>query len=147
MKQILTRLLLTLPVVWLVVSLVFLLIHIVPGDPILQMLGEGATPADIGALRHQYGLDQPLGKQYLHYWNGVLHGDLGQSIRLHDSVAHLVAQRYPYTLALTTAALIMGLVLALPAGILAALRRGRATDQALSVVSLFGLSVPGLALG
>jgi peptide/nickel transport system permease protein len=133
--------------VWLVVSLVFLLIHLVPGDPVLAMLGEGATPADIDALRHQYGLDQPLWRQYLHYWNGVLHGNLGDSIRLHDSVAHLVAQRYPYTLALTVAALGIGLVLALPAGIAAALRRGRGLDHALSVVSLFGLSVPGLALG
>jgi ABC-type dipeptide/oligopeptide/nickel transport system permease component len=147
MKQILTRLVLTIPVVWLVVSLVFLLIHLVPGDPVLEMLGEGATPADIDALRHQYGLDQPLWKQYLHYWNGVLHGNLGDSIRLHDTVAHLVAQRYPYTLALTVAALGIGLVLALPAGIAAAVRRGRWLDQALSVVSLFGLSVPGLALG
>jgi ABC-type dipeptide/oligopeptide/nickel transport system permease component len=147
MKQILTRLLLTLPVVWLVVSLVFLLIHLVPGDPILQMLGEGATPADLDALRHQYGLDQPLWKQYAHYWNGVLHGDLGDSIRLHDSVAHLIAQRYPYTLALTVAALALGLALAVPAGIAAAVRRGRWVDQALSVVSLFGLSVPGLVLG
>jgi peptide/nickel transport system permease protein len=133
--------------VWLVVSLVFLLIHLVPGDPVLAMLGEGATPADVDALRHQYGLDQPLWKQYLHYWNGVLHGNLGDSIRLHDSVAHLVAQRYPYTLALTVAALGIGLVLALPAGIAAAVRRGRWQDQVLSVVSLFGLSVPGLALG
>ena len=147
MKQILTRLAFTLPVVWLVVSLVFLLIHIVPGDPILQMLGEGATPADIDALRHQYGLDQPLWSQYLHYWNGVLHGNLGDSIRLHDSVGHLVAQRYPYTLALTVAALALGLALALPAGITAAVRRGRWLDQVLSVVSLLGLSVPGLALG
>jgi peptide/nickel transport system permease protein len=147
MKQILTRLVLTLPVVWLVVSLVFLLIHLVPGDPVLQMLGEGATPADIDALRHRYGLDQPLHKQYLHYWNGVLHGNLGDSIRLHDTVGHLVAQRYPYTLALTVAALVMGLALALPAGVAAAVRRGRWLDQLLSVVSLFGLSVPGLALG
>jgi peptide/nickel transport system permease protein len=147
MKQILTRLALTLPVVWLVVSLVFLLIHLVPGDPILQMLGEGATPADIGALRHQYGLDQPLGTQYLHYWNGVLHGNLGSSIRLHDTVAHLISMRYPYTLALTLTALGVGLVLALPAGILAAVRRGRWLDQVLGLVSLFGLSVPGLALG
>ena len=108
MKQIVTRLFLTLPVVWLVVSLVFLLIHIVPGDPILQMLGEGATPADIDALRHQYGLDQPLWKQYTHYWNGVVHGNLGDSIRLHDTVAHLIAQRYPYTMALTIAALALG---------------------------------------
>ena len=147
MRSILTRLVLTVPVVWLVVSLVFVLIHLVPGDPILQMLGEGATPADIGALRHQYRLDEPVAQQYLHYWAGVLHGDLGASIRLHDSVGHLIAVRYPYTLALTMTALGLGLLLALPAGILAAVRRGRFLDQALSVVSLFGLSVPGLALG
>ena len=147
MKQTLIRLVLAIPVVWVVVSLVFILIHLVPGDPILEMLGEGATPADIGALRHQYGLDQPLWRQYLHYWNGVLHGDLGNSIRLHDSVANLVAQRYPYTLALTVTALVIGLALALPAGITAAVRRGRLADQAISVVSLFGLSVPGLVLG
>jgi ABC-type dipeptide/oligopeptide/nickel transport system permease component len=147
MKPILSRLLLTLPVVWLVVSLVFLLIHLVPGDPILQMLGEGATPADIDALRHQYDLDQPLWKQYVHYWGGVAHGNLGESIRLHDSVAHLILQRYPYTLTLTLAALVLGLAMAVPAGIAAAVRRGRWMDQALSIVSLFGLSVPGLVLG
>jgi ABC-type dipeptide/oligopeptide/nickel transport system permease component len=147
MKQILTRLLLTLPVVWLVVSLVFLLIHLVPGDPIALMLGDGATPADIDSLRHQYGFDQPLPVQYARYWKGVFHGDLGTSIRMHDSVGHLIVQRYPYTLALTLAALALGLALALPAGIAAAVKRGRAMDQAISVVSLFGLSVPGLALG
>jgi ABC-type dipeptide/oligopeptide/nickel transport system permease component len=147
MKQTLTRLILTLPVVWLVVSLVFLLIHLVPGDPIQMMLGEGATPADIGALRHQYGLDQSLPAQYLHYWAGVVHGNLGASIRLHDSVSRLIAQRYPYTLALTLSSLLLGIVLALPAGMLAALKRGRWIDQLLSVVSLFGLSVPAIALG
>ncbi len=147
MKQTLTRLVLTLPVVWLVVSLVFLLIHLVPGDPILQMLGEGASPADISTLRHQYGLDQPLATQYIRYWDGVLLGNLGESIRLHDSVTHLILQRYPFTLALTLAALVLALALALPAGILGAVRRGRFVDQSLSVVSLFGLSVPGIALG
>ncbi|MGD0832771.1 MAG: ABC transporter permease [Terracidiphilus sp.] len=147
MKQILTRLALTLPVVWLVVSLVFLLIHLVPGDPILQMLGDGATPTDISSLRHQYFLDLPLHQQYFRYWDGVLHGDLGTSIRLHETVGRLIAARYPYTLALTMTALVFGLLLALPAGILAAVRRGRWLDQGLSVVSLFGLSVPGLALG
>jgi peptide/nickel transport system permease protein len=147
MKQILIRLALTLPVVWLVVSLVFLLIHMVPGDPILQMLGDGATAADVSALRHQYGLDEPLGVQYALYWKGVLHGDLGSSIRLHDSVGHLIAARYPYTLALTVTALVLSLLLALPAGILAAVHRGQWVDQSLSVVSLFGLSVPGIALG
>ncbi len=147
MMQTFRRLLFALPVVWLVVSLVFLLIHFVPGDPILQMLGEGATPADIGALRHQYGLDLPLWQQYLHYWNAVLHGNLGSSIRLHDTVAHLIVARYPYTLALTLAALLLALLLALPAGIAAAVWRGRWLDQLLAVVSLGGLSVPGLVLG
>ena len=147
MRSILTRLVLTVPVVWLVVSLVFLLIHLVPGDPVQMMLGEGATPADTQALRHDIGLDLPLHTQYIRYWSGVLRGDLGSSIRLHDSVAHLIAARYPYTLALTLTALGFGLALALPAGILAAVRRGRWLDRLLSVVSLFGLSVPGLALG
>jgi ABC-type dipeptide/oligopeptide/nickel transport system permease component len=147
MKQTLTRFALTLPVVWLVVSLVFLLIHLVPGDPIQMMLGEGASPADTATLRHQYALDLPLHTQYLRYWAGVLHGDLGVSIRLHDSVTHLILERYPYTLALTLAALVLALLLALPAGVLGAVRRGRALDQMLSFVSLFGLSIPGIALG
>jgi ABC-type dipeptide/oligopeptide/nickel transport system permease component len=147
MKQTLTRLVLTIPVLWLVVSLVFLLIHLVPGDPVQLMLGDGASPADLDSLRHQLGLDQPLHTQYLRYWAGVLHGNLGNSIRLHDSVAHLIFERYPYTLALTLAALLLALVLSLPAGILGAVHRGRALDQSLSVVSLFGLSIPGIALG
>ena len=147
MKQILNRFLLTIPVVWLVVSLVFLLIHLVPGDPILQMLGQGATPADISGLRHLYGLDQPLWKQYMLYWSGVVHGNLGVSIRLHETVARLIASRYPFTIALTFAALALALVLSLPAGIFAAVRRGRPADQVLSVVSLFGLSVPAIASG
>jgi peptide/nickel transport system permease protein len=111
------------------------------------MLVDGATPADTKALRHEIGLDRPLHEQYLRYWNGVVHGDLGSSIRLHETVAHLIAARYPYTIALTLTALGLALSLALPAGILAAIRRGRWVDQVLSVVSLFGLSVPGLALG
>lgn len=147
MKQTFTRLALTLPVVWLVVSLVFFLIHLVPGDPIQMMLGEGATPADIDALRHQLGLDQPLWQQYTHYWAGVAHGDLGNSFRLHDSVAHLIEQRYPFTLTLTISSLVLAILLALPAGTAAALKRGKSLDQALSVVSLFGLSVPAIALG
>jgi ABC-type dipeptide/oligopeptide/nickel transport system permease component len=146
MKSILTRVLLTLPVVWVVVSLVFLLIHLVPGDPVQQMLGDGATAADLTQLRHQYGLDQPLGMQYLHYWRDVLHGDLGRSIRLNDSVTHLIAMRYPYTIQLTVAALILGLLLAVPAGIAAAVRRGQAADHTIGLVSLLGLSVPSFAL-
>lgn len=141
------RVLLTLPVLWVVVTIVFLLIHIVPGDPIVQMLGEGATASDISALRHAYGLDAPLGQQYIHYWLGLLHGDMGQSLRLHDSVTHLVLQRYPYTLALTLAALLIGIVTSVPAGIWSALHLNRWQDRSAGVLSLAGLSFPNFALG
>jgi len=147
LRSLLLRLAYTLPVLWLVVSMVFLLIHIVPGDPVEQMLGEGARPADIAALRHEYGLDQPLGTQYVHYWRGVLHGNLGRSIRLNDSVMHLVLTRYPYTVELTVAAVVLAMLLAVPAGIAAALRRGQPRDHAIGVVSLLGLSFPTFALG
>lgn len=147
LRSLLFRLLYTIPVIWLVVTLVFLLIHIVPGDPVEQMLGEGARTQDIAALRHTYGLDVPLGQQYIHYWRGALHGDFGRSLRLNDSVTHLVLTRYPYTLELTVAALIVALLLSIPAGIKAALHRGRWQDNALGVVSLLGLSFPGFALG
>lgn len=141
------RLLYTLPVLWLVVSLVFFLIHLVPGDPIQQMLGDGARPADVAALRHAYGLDLPLRVQYIHYWEGVLHGNLGQSLRMGQSVTALVLNRYPYTVELTLAALFIGLLLSIPAGIQAALYRGRWQDHAVGVVSLLGLSFPVFALG
>jgi ABC-type dipeptide/oligopeptide/nickel transport system permease component len=146
-QALLWRLLYTLPVVWLIVSMVFLLIHLVPGDPVQQMLGEGARAGDLAALRHLYGLDQPLHVQYLLYWKGVLHGNLGQSIRMNDSVTHLLLLRYPYTLALTVAAMMVAVAIALPAGISAALHRSRWQDQVLGVVSLFGLSFPSFALG
>jgi peptide/nickel transport system permease protein len=143
----LRRMLITVPVIWVVVSVVFLLIHIVPGDPIVQMLGEGATASDVSSLRHAYGLDAPLGEQYAHYWRGIAHGDLGQSLRLRDSVTHLVLQRYPYTLALTVAALVLGVMVAVPAGVWSAVHRGRWPDKVLGVVTLGGLSFPNFALG
>ena len=142
-----SRLLYTLPVLWLVVSVVFLMIHLVPGDPIQAMLGEGAASADLQAARHAYGLDLPIGQQYLHYWNGVLHGRLGQSIRLNEDVGRVIWERYPYTLRLTLAALIVALTLSIPAGVRSARRRDRWDDRALSVISLFGLSFPNFALG
>ena len=146
-RYVLHRLLFTLPVIWLVVSIVFLLIHFVPGDPVQQMLGEGAASADIEATRHAYGLDVPLTQQYLNYWKGVLHGDLGRSLRLNQGVSHLIAQRYPYTLQLTLASLFVAIVLAIPAGVRSARHRNRWDDRTLSVISLFGLSFPNFALG
>ena len=146
-RNIIKRTLTTLPVLWLVVTVVFLLIHIVPGDPIAQMLGDGASAGDISGLKHAYGFDLPLHTQYFRYWHGIVHGDFGQSLRMHDSVLHLVLQRYPYTLALTTAAMIIGIGLAIPAGVYSATRRNRWPDRALGLLSLTGLSFPNFALG
>ena len=142
-----TRLLYTLPAVWLVVSVVFLLIHLVPGDPIQQMLGEGAASADVEAARRAYGLDVPLGEQYWNYWKGVLHGDLGRSLRLDQPVRTLIAQRYPATLQLTLAALAVALAISIPAGVRSARRRNQWDDRLLGFLSLLGLSFPNFALG
>ncbi len=141
------RVLVTLPVLWLVLTVVFLLIHLVPGDPIVQMLGEGASSADVAAMRHSYGLDAPLLTQYGRYLTGVAHADFGQSLRLRDSVLHLVATRYPYTMALALCSLLLGLSVAVPAGIWSAVHRGRWQDRTAGVVSLAGLSFPNFALG
>jgi len=140
-------LLYTLPVLWLVVSVVFLLIHLVPGDPIQQMLGEGAAEADLDAARHAYGLDKPLGTQYLNYWKGVLHGDLGLSIRFNQNVGKIIAERYPYTLKLTLASMLVAIALAIPAGVRSARSRNRWDDRVLGFISLLGLSFPNFALG
>ena len=142
-----TRLAYMLPVLWLVVSVVFLLIHLVPGDPIQQMLGEGAAATDIQAARHAYGLDVPIGTQYVNYWKGVLHGDLGKSIRLNEPVTKVIARAYPATVELTLAALFVAILLSIPAGVRSALRRNQWDDRVLSFVSLLGLSFPNFALG
>jgi len=147
LRYIATRLLYMVPVLWLVVSVVFLLIHLVPGDPIQQMLGEGASAADIQAARHAYGLDVPIGTQYVNYWKGVLHGDLGRSLRFDQPVTRLVLQRYPETLQLTLASMIVALLISIPAGVRSARRRNRWDDRVLSFVSLLGLSFPNFALG
>ncbi len=147
LRYLTNRLLYMLPVVWLVVSVVFLLIHLVPGDPVQQMLGEGAASADIQAARHAYGLDVPLGRQYVNYWRGVLHGDLGKSLRYQQGVSGVIAERYPFTIQLTFAGLAVALLLSIPAGVRSAVRRNRWDDRLLSFVSLLGLSFPNFALG
>lgn len=147
LRYLATRAAYMLPVIWLVVSVVFLLIHLVPGDPILQILGEGAPAADIAATRHAYGLDEPLAKQYVHYWKGVLHGDLGPSLRFNQNVGKLLGKPYRYTLQLTVAAMLVALIISIPGGVRSAEHRGKWDDKVLSVVSLFGLSFPNFALG
>src|SRR5271170_1628872 len=104
-RQLLQRLLLTLPALWLVLTLVFLLIHIVPGDPVEQMLGEGAAPGQISQLRHGLGLDQPLYVQYGRYLGQIVRGDLGQSFKFQAPVRRVIFERYPATLQLACFAL------------------------------------------
>lgn len=147
LRYIASRLFYAVPVLWLVVSVVFLMIHLVPGDPIAQMLGEGAPAADIEAARHAYGLDRPLGEQYVNYWRGVLHGDLGKSLRYNQGVTKLLAERYPFTMKLTFAGMFVALLLSIPAGVRSARRRNLWDDRLIGFVSLLGLSFPNFALG
>jgi ABC-type dipeptide/oligopeptide/nickel transport system permease component len=146
-RHFLQRLLYTLPALWLILTMVFLLIHIVPGDPVLQMLGQDARAEDLAQLRHTLGLDQPLGVQYLRYLKGLARGDWGQSMRFAAPVRPIVLARFPATLELSLAALAVCIAIAIPAGVFSARRRGSSGDRAISFFTLLGLSVPNFALG
>jgi ABC-type dipeptide/oligopeptide/nickel transport system permease component len=141
------RVLLALPALWLIVTTVFLLVHIIPGDPVQQMLGEGARAEDLEQLRHSLGLDRPISVQYGHYLLGVLRGNLGESFRFQQPVTRVVLSHYPATLELAFVALLVCVAISIPAGIYAAERRGTAADHTVGVFTLFGLSVPNFALG
>jgi len=146
-RHILQRILYTLPALWLILTMVFLMIHIVPGDPVLQMLGQDARVEDLAQLRHTLGLDQPLGVQYVRYFEGLARGDWGRSLRYAAPVRPIVLQRFPATLELSLAALAVCLAIAIPAGVFSARRRGSHADRATSFFTLLGLSVPNFALG
>ena len=128
-------------------TLVFLMIHIVPGDPVEQMLGEGAAPGELAQLRHALDLDKPLLQQYGHYLKRLAQGDLGQSLKYQAPVQKVIFDRYPATLQLAFLALLVCALIAIPAGILAAHRRGHAADRAVGLFTLFGLAIPNFALG
>ncbi|MFI5057235.1 MAG: ABC transporter permease [Candidatus Acidiferrales bacterium] len=146
-RHLFQRFLLTLPALWLVLTLVFLMIHIVPGDPVEQMLGEGAAPGELVQLRHALGLDLPLHVQYGRYLRQLVHGDFGQSFKFQAPVRQIIFERYPATLQLAFLALLVCATIAIPAGVLAAHRRGHATDRAVGIFTLLGLAVPNFALG
>jgi peptide/nickel transport system permease protein len=130
-----------------VVTIVFLFIHLIPGDPVEIMLGESATGADRAALRHALGLQQPLPVQYLHYLGGILQLDLGDSIHRQLPVVQLLRERLPATGLLALVTLCLTVLLALPLGILAAIRRNTAWDSAAMGFSLLGVSLPNFWLG
>lgn len=147
LRYFLQRFLMTLPALWLVLTLVFLMIHIVPGDPVEQMLGEGAAPGELVQLRHSLGLDESLPKQYGHYLWQLAHGDLGHSLKFQAPVRRIIFERYPATLQLAFLALLVSAAIAIPAGVFAAHRRGSVADRAVGVFTLFGLAIPNFALG
>jgi ABC-type dipeptide/oligopeptide/nickel transport system permease component len=141
------RLLFTVPVLLGVATLVFSLIHLVPGDPVQSMLGEGASPQDVAETRARLGLDRPLLAQYAGFLNGLASGDLGTSLRTNQSVTQAIGERMPATFELAFAAMAVAVVIALPLGVLAAVRAGTATDVAATTLALVGISIPNFWLG
>ena len=143
LRFVLRRLALIVPTFFGVTLLAFALIHLIPGDPVENISGErGMDPARRARLLHQFGLDEPLPVQYARYIGHVLRGDLGQSLTTHDSVAREFATLFPATVELAFFALLFALVVGLPAGVLAAVKRNTVADYAVMGVSLTGYSMP-----
>nr|VFJ63078.1 MAG: peptide/nickel transport system permease protein [Candidatus Kentron sp. FW]VFJ69051.1 MAG: peptide/nickel transport system permease protein [Candidatus Kentron sp. FW] len=142
-----SRLLSALIVVFGVVCLVFLLIHLVPGDPVEVMLGESAQPAEREALREALGLDQPMGVQLIRYLKGLARLDLGYSLHAKRPVAEILAERIPATLMLALAALTVAISIAVPLGAIAAVRKNTAWDRFAMGFSMVGISIPNFVMG
>jgi len=163
----LRRLVILLLVVWTVVSLVTILIELVPGDPAVAVLGDQATPEQIAQFREKHGLDRPsfffsfsadangerhfrwngFDNRYTEYWRGILHGDMGRSFRTDRPVIDLIRERYPATIELAFAALLVAVIIAIPLGVVAGSNRNGLIDNVASVVALVGISLPGFVMG
>jgi len=147
LRYLIRRLLLTIPVLLGVATLVFALIHLVPGDPAQSMLGEGASSEEIAQLRHSLGLDRPLLTQYRTFMVGLVKGDLGSSFRYGTPVTREIRDRLFRTMQLAVAAMGVAILIAIPLGIAAAVFRGTAIDHAAMTLALAGISMPNFWLG
>jgi peptide/nickel transport system permease protein len=147
LRYLIRRLVLTIPVLIGVATLVFALIHFIPGDPAQAMLGEGATPDEANQLRERLGLNRPLIVQYGSFLQGLLHGDLGVSLRNDQPVTQQILERMPATAELAFASMLVAVLIAIPLGIVAAVWRGTAIDVGAMTLSLVGISVPNFWLG
>jgi len=143
----LRRILLTVPVVLGVATLVFSLIHLIPGDPVDVILGESALPAQRETLRRQLGLDKPLMVQYVDFLKGLTRGDLGRSLYSRQSVSHIIGERFPNTLLLGLAAMGVAILIAVPLGIFSALKQYSFIDNLSMFLALLGVSLPNFWLG
>ena len=144
---IIRRLIQTVFVLILVSLIAFSLLHIMPGDPVVTMLGTEATQAQIDTLRHELWLDRPLLVQYMRWFTNILQGDFGKSIMYRESVAGLIATRLPVTFHLGLIALILSTLISIPAGVISAVRRGSLLDQLITVSANIGMAVPLFWLG
>lgn len=146
-KYLIKRILTLLPVLLIVSIVIFFLIHLTPGDPAAAMLGDLATPEAIAELRERLGLNDPLPLQYWHWLVGVFQGDLGQSLFIEGSMVDILKSRLVPTLQLTTCAVGLAVVVAIPLGMIAAIRRNSAADQIISAASIVGVSLPSFLVG
>jgi len=143
----LQRSLISVVTIFIISLIVFTGVRLIPGDPARVMGGTDADPAGLEEIRQKYGLRDPVPVQYLRWVGLALRGDLGESIRTRESVAHIVRLKLPITLQLATYSLLVALCIAVPAGVLAAVRRNSAWDYLLSGASLGGVSIPNFWLG
>ncbi len=141
------RLLAAIPTLLAVLTLVFVIVRIVPGDPAIAILGDRATPQAVADLDAKLGLDQPLWKQYASFMGDALQGDFGRSMITNRPILTDVAAVLPHTIDLTVAAMLVGVLIGIPAGVTAALHRNRAIDLAARLLSLIGLSFPVFVSG
>jgi peptide/nickel transport system permease protein len=147
LRYVIRRVLLAVPVLLGVATLVFSLIHLVPGDPAQAMLGDGAAPQDVIELRKSLGLDRPLVTQYVDFLRSAVTGDLGKSFRTGQPVTTMIAERVPATAELAIAAMFVAVILAIPLGVVAAVWRGTAVDYGAMTFALAGVSIPNFWLG
>ncbi len=146
-KYFIRRLILVLFVIWGITTITFLLMYIVPRNPAIAMAGANATTEQIEAFSERWGLNKPLHERYISFYANVLHLDLGRSIRTQRPVLQEIAHHFPATFELASFALIMGIVLGIPLGVLSAIKRNRLIDQIARVFSLIGVSIPNFLLG
>jgi ABC-type dipeptide/oligopeptide/nickel transport system permease component len=147
LRYLIRRVLLTVPVLLGVATLVFSLIHLVPGDPAQAMLGDGALPQDVADLRVSLGLDKPLLEQYGTFMRQAATGDLGRSFRTGQPVTAMILERLPATAELALAAMLVAIVLAVPLGVIAAVWKGTVVDHGAMTFALAGVSIPNFWLG
>lgn len=146
-RYLMWRLLDAVPTILLVLTLVFVCMRILPGDPALAALGDNALPDQLAAFREKMGLNVPLWQQYFNFLGGVLTLDFGRSLMNNTSVLQLLVYNLPYTIELTIAAMVMGVVAGIPLGVLAATHRNRMADSGVRVFSLIGYAIPDFYLG